>query len=65
MAVHAIARHGLTRIFRHEFHEFTPMKMDELLYKEEVFQLVGVLHGDSPRVGKGPRRSHLQGRARR
>ena len=27
--------------------------MNELLYKEEVFQLVGILHRDSSRGGKG------------
>jgi len=34
--------------------------MNELLYKEEVFQLIGMeIHRE---LEKGPRRSHLQGR---
>jgi GxxExxY protein len=53
MVVHPTARQGLTRIFRHEFHEFTPMKMDELLYKEEVFQLVGFCMEIHRELGKG------------
>ena len=53
MAVYGIARHGLTRI--------------SLIHTNGRAALQGGgfptrrrLHGDSPRVGKGPRRSHLQ-----
>jgi len=36
--------------------------MNELLYKEEVFQLIGFCMEIHRELEKGPRRSHLQGR---
>jgi GxxExxY protein len=49
MAVHGIAKRHLKN--RHESHEFT--RMDDLLYKEEVFRLVGLCMEIHRELGKG------------